>query len=877
MAVDNELRAREALRLVQIDPNRAVELARESSSLAIRQHDTAARSIAERALGLAAVHLQDLDVATAYLGAAIRHARMSGSAELVAESRMTMAFALNRRGQPKRALSEIDAALRDLGALEHARALVQRAAILQQTGRLAEALISYRAALPALRRGKDVEWIQRVLLNRGVLHAFNHNYSDALKDLHEAEELCEQFGLKLPASFVQENLGFVYSRIGDVPSALHHLDAAEQRYRSLGAPVGSLLVERSELLLSVLLVSEAREAAVQAVNEFERTRRHVSTPEARLLLARTAVLEGDFAVALREARRAVNEFTRQGRREWIVAAQFNVLVARLHTEPARVTLRQLDQVATEAAAMGWTAAAQDARLLAGQLGLTRRQRGEGRRQLEQVSQTRRHGPAALRARAWYATALLRQDSGDPAAATAAVTSGLRILDDYRATMAATDLRARVSGLRTDLVQLGLRNALASGRPHRVLVWAELGRSRDLMERPARPPTDPTMALQLAELRSTVQEIRERQDSNRGLGPLIKRQVALERAIRDRFRRQRGERGAATSSYLKRSELAESLGDAALIEFVEVDEMLHAVTVVEGRPRLHALGPMAPLRELSHRLPFALRRLARQQISAASQRAAVALLRDVAGRFDAALLQPLSAEIGDRPLIFVPTGVLQSMPWALLPSISGRAVTVAPSAALWDAVRRRPAHLGRTVVVAGPDLPGATHEAIEVAALYAVEPLLGPAASVTGVTSALDGAGLAHLATHCQIRADNPLFSNLQMADGPLTVYDLEGLAHGPDTVVLAACEGGRSVVLAGDELLGLAAAFLGRDTRQLIASVVPIADAETAPLMIGFHKLLAAGASPAAALAAAQQSIDPDDPVSLAAAAGFVSLGAGFA
>jgi hypothetical protein len=57
--------------------------------------------------------------------------------------------------------------------------------------------------------------------------------------------------------------------------------------------------------------------------------------------------------------------------------------------------------------------------------------------------------------------------------------------------------------------------------------------------------------------------------------------------------------------------------------------------------------------------------------------------------------------------------------------------------------------------------------------------------------------------------------------------------------------------------------------------VVPVPAAETAPLMVAFHRRLAAGESPAAALAAAQQSVDPDDVGAVAAAAGFVCIGAG--
>jgi CHAT domain-containing protein len=108
------------------------------------------------------------------------------------------------------------------------------------------------------------------------------------------------------------------------------------------------------------------------------------------------------------------------------------------------------------------------------------------------------------------------------------------------------------------------------------------------------------------------------------------------------------------------------------------------------------------------------------------------------------------------------------------------------------------------------------------------------------------------------------------------VYDLERLVRAPDTVVLAACDSARPIMRPGDELLGFSATFLTRDTRQLIASVVPIPDAQTVPLMVGLHRRLAAGQVAAAALADAQRHGAGDgSAAAMAAAAGFVCIGVG--
>jgi CHAT domain-containing protein len=85
------------------------------------------------------------------------------------------------------------------------------------------------------------------------------------------------------------------------------------------------------------------------------------------------------------------------------------------------------------------------------------------------------------------------------------------------------------------------------------------------------------------------------------------------------------------------------------------------------------------------------------------------------------------------------------------------------------------------------------------------------------------------------------------------------------------------VVLAGDEMLGLGAALLSRGSRNVVASVVPVPDAATRPLMVALHRELAHGTPVAQALARAQSGIDKEDPSAFAAAAGVVCMGAGFA
>src|SRR6266545_768213 len=107
-------RAREALRLADAEPRRSAMLAAEVARQARDQRDHAAAAIAERALGLATLHLEDLDTAARHLRSAIALGRRARSPRLVAEARMTLAYTLSRRGRPRLGLREIDSALLDL-------------------------------------------------------------------------------------------------------------------------------------------------------------------------------------------------------------------------------------------------------------------------------------------------------------------------------------------------------------------------------------------------------------------------------------------------------------------------------------------------------------------------------------------------------------------------------------------------------------------------------------------------------------------------------------------------------------------------------------------------------------------------------------------
>ena len=175
-----------------------------------------------------------------------------------------------------------------------------------------------------------------------------------------------------------------------------------------------------------------------------------------------------------------------------------------------------------------------------------------------------------------------------------------------------------------------------------------------------------------------------------------------------------------------------------------------------------------------------------------------------------------------------------------------------------------------IAVAGPGLPGASMEAESGRRVVSGSiTLADDQATADRVSSAMDGAASVHIAAHGLLRSDNPSFSALRLADGPLTVYDLERLSRAPHHVVLAACEAATPKVVATDEVLGLAAALLGQGTVSLIAPVLNVVDEAIIDLMVTYHCEVRSGLAPAEALARAQEKAAGEDITTWAAAAGF--------
>lgn len=884
---DRLARAQEALDKVLIQPASGREAA--EAVLAEREDDEAA-AIALRALGLALKENAQLGPATRALRRAIRVATRAGAPYRAAEARMSLVVILSDRGHTDAALAEGALAGQVLTGSDHARLHVNLGLVYIRSNRNADAFASFAAGIPVLRTAADTRWEAIALNLRGILYTYLGQNHDAEADLLRAEHLARQGGYQLLNALIQQNLGFLARRAGDLPEALARLDAAIPLLDGSGRPTAEVLGDKADALLAAGLAAEARATAARAIAEQEGYGFHAGLAESHLLHARAALADHDPAAAAASAQTARAMFGRQRRTTWADLAR-HVAVAARHQQGERTAalLRDCTRVADRLHAAGWPVTPLEARLLAGRIAADLGRADLARDHFAEVARHRARGPAETRTLAWHAQALAALGAGQLTAAQRAIRAGLRVHAENDAALGATDMRAHASVHGQELATLGLRIALDRNDARAVLRWAETWRAASLRRRPVRPPDDERLAADLAALRRATAQIAQTETTARAATQAITRsetsrlqaeRLRLEQAVRDRSRYARGGAYAPETRFSTRA-LADALDGRTLVEFVRLEDQLHAVTVVGGHVRHHRLGSYADVLRALEMVRFAMNRMSRRFGSPAMQAAALGAYDHSRQTLDDLLFgsirrtgahtAPHNEHSQRRELVIVPTGSLHALPWTVLPTCADRPVSVTPSARLWLASAQSAqaehadegaqAHQtdhdptpvrGTTVLMAGP---GLSHAEPEIAALAARYPdatvLTGADATAETVAAALDGAAVAHVATHGRFRADHPLFSSLDMADGPLYVYDLERLGSTPGLLILSACESALSGVRPGDELMGLASAVFALGTRTLIASVTPVNDADTRTLMLALHARLSAGSRPAAALAEA--------------------------
>lgn len=824
-------------------------------------------SVAHQAAGVVLRDFGDIAEAVKELRTARLYARKAKDPDREADILASLGAALVMAGQTRRGLSALDAVVEGSRGIPAGRILIRRTYALWLLGRNAEALRDAHRAVALLTGAGDPVWEARAFNHRAMVYLASGEIDRADRDYARCETLFAETGQQLEYATIRQDRAITAFARGDIPTALAHLDYAERLIDELGVFEPDLFVNKCTVLLAAGLARDALADIDVAISRIE-TQRGPSAWRAQLLYcaALAAYAAGDLAVARRRGVDALRLFRRQHRRWWAARTELVLLQCRTVGDDRSASLfRRASRVAAELDELDSTRAV-EAHLLAGHLALARADAEEAQRHLRSTARARTLG-MQTRSAGWLAQAMLCEWEGRSRAMLAACDKGLRQLDLYLRTLGATELRVLATDQGAGLASTALRHAVRRGSARQVLEWSERWRAVVLAIPPVRPPRDGELVADLAALRNLARRLDGVPEHDQVAGTLHRERRRLETAVR-RLAWLTPRLADRPTERFRCADLLGELGPLDLIELTDADGELYAVVAGHEKIRMEHIGPTSRAeRSLAHAL-LALRREGR---GGGPHRLN---LDGIGARLEADLLAGSARLLHDGPVVVVPNSRLHAVPWGLLPSLRERPIAVTPSATAWlRAHRTVPPSEGKVVLVGGPRLSTGTAEVRRLAQQYPQAVVLAEgAASAERVMSAIDGAWLVHIAAHSTFRADSPLFSAIELDDGPLTVYDLERLGRAPYRIVLSSCTSAVGAPTGADELLGLVSALISLGSAGVAASVVPVNDPATVPLMLTLHRHLQDGFSLAQALALARRSA-ADNALARATGDSFLAFG----
>ncbi|MCS3442910.1 CHAT domain-containing protein [Microbacterium phyllosphaerae] len=790
------------------------------------------------------LHQRGVDAANSRRFAQARRALAAASArtdddDLRARIDGTLAYVLAQTGEPAEAerLSREALARPGLSAETIALANGQLGTLLMHGGRLDEADVFLTKAIDGLDEGSIQS--ANLLMSRSIVSMQRHRLDDCTADLQRAITAYEAHDQQEPLAEARHNLGYAALLGGDLVAALGLMTSSRPILAAtsdLAAAISDL--DRAEVLRDAGLTTEAEELLGAVATQFGAQRMRQACGEAEFHLARS-LLRHDAPAAERAASTASRRFAALSSEGWAARAEAVRLEARLRARPTTPPVADEFARTAEALTRGGF------RTEAAALSLTARLADGGR-----MPRLTADAPTPLRLRAHEVRAARASAAGRHTEARRAAAEGLDLLTAWQQSFGALDLQASVAMHGTELMFTGLAAAARAHDPEVLFEWSERARHLSQQVAPVRPPHDADLSSDLAELRMLRADLAGSDWTT----------DARVRELRDRVRdRQWSSTGAGRSrERLGLLETQTRLDDeTAILAYVFTrEELLCVVVTASGSsivelslPRIEAAldGLRADLdvAALTHAGPMA----------SVVQRSLDERLR----LLDDALLAPARAAAGGtvRLALTVP-GILGGIPWAMLPGMRRTPFTIATSVSrlLGGPGQRTTSQSASTAgFAAGPRVARADEEVRRAAAAWSsARVVTGDEARVSAVTELAAQVDVLHIAAHGRHAVDNPLFSGFELADGTLFGYDVDLIPHAPDTVILSACELGRSSVRWGEEALGMTRVWLHAGTRCVIAAPVVVADDVACELLGSVHTQLARGVAPAVALAAASES-----------------------
>jgi tetratricopeptide (TPR) repeat protein len=887
-AVVERLYAR-VVRLVRSDLQRADRLAHAAKWVAEKLEDDGCRAQSLRAAG----HVQF--IAGNYTGALEYY-----------EGAMKLFRRVGREVDVARTLNGSLQTLISLGKYEDAHAAAEQARliferhgvslglarldsnvgnILLRQDRFDEALTHYHRAYAQLSVLGEPQDVAAVLSNMAMCQVNVSDFEKALETYHHARTYCEAHEMPLLAAQADYNIAYLYYLRGEYTRALDLYRTAQEHSDRVKDVYHSALcdLDRSEIYLELNLSDEGGELAERALARFGRLRVPYEEAKAVTNVALAASRQGDVRRARQLFKQARQLFGRERNDVRLALVDFYEALV-LYRDGQHTRARQFGEKAREL----FSRASAPARAALCDLLLARLDLQAGNLQGAEEAchavsaRTTGSETPILTYQAHFVLGLVREAQGDRAAAFAEFEKAYAALEHLRSRLQGDNLKVAFfedkQVVYESLVSTCLTGEPTSGQLEAAFGYIEKAKSRSLADliafragslapRVAGKATEAVRQLR-QELNShyrqlELEEITREKRSARRIEGLRQRTRALEKQLSrslDEVRRTDEEfsalqSGASSGFEEVRASLAP---DTILLEYYQARGRTYVCVLGRDRLDIVPLGPITHVRSLLRLLQFQFSkfRLGADYVGAFPTQLQGATQTHLRELYDA-LIAPIRDRLQASHLVVVPHDVLHFLPFHAL--FDGRrslidefTVSYAPSSSVYRLCWTKQAKSnGGALIMGVPDrlTPFIVDEVQAVASvLQGSKVFLGPEATADQLQTHGEESRLVHIATHGLFRRDNPMFSSIRLGDGPLSVYDLYQLRLQAELVTLSGCGTGLSVVVGGDEQIGLVRGLLYAGARAVLLTLWDAYDSSTAEFMKAFYGHLQKGWSKARAV-----------------------------
>ncbi len=839
--------------------------------------------VADWVTGISEITKGNLKDALVYFESAHAGFTRLGKKYDAAQTQVAKLIPLGLLGEYEHAISVGKQALETFEALQDSLSAgkieMNLANILERQGKYRESMefcVSARNRFEAL---DETKWLLMAENDLARELAILTEFDEAEERYLNALEISRQEGQDVTEAEILASLGNLQTFRGQYGKALRSLELSRKKYIDLEMPHHSVIadLEMAEIYQILNLTDEAREIYETVTDELKRFGMRAEEAWARVNYGQLSLAVGDIGRAETELKRAAELYTEVGNPAG--AGSVKLRQAKLLTDRGQYenALDELDIALKFIKECEFKRLEIECRYLQGEilrlLGRTDRATSLLGKVISDAMNSEQLG---IVANCHVSLAKIAIADGNLDQAEDFLREAVSTVEHLRAPIPAEEFRMAFLADKLAPFELSERVNLHKGDLEMAFCFTERARSRTLFEKLDAPDMD-----RESKSPASIEYIQLRETLNWNYSSLA-REAGDDKFLRDeivRIETKLAEIARIDSSVLDEignheaevdwsalpERLLDDLGkDRALIEYtIDGDNISAYVVDKNGIDHFENIGKASELTNLVEGLRFQFETMRYEGIDGFEDQ-----LKERADGYLAALYDmlvgPLLGRLECRNLVIVPVGPVFYVPFCGLFDgreyfVESNTVCFAPSAAIWSKLSDSEMIQGANSLVvsyADDKSPLIEQEAEEVSKIVENSKVFsGAEASLENYFAHSEQAKIVHLACHGEFRADSPLFSNLRLADGFLTVRDIAGQRLSADLVTLSACETGLNKVYAGEEILGLARGFLGAGANRLLISLWAVNDEATSVLMKGFYGSLVSGENPVKALQSAQKHL----------------------